>query len=138
MPSYKIKYKAFGHEESSVKKEKEEAKMIAKFEYTDGSHVIMTNGSIHIRSPFMMNVAPNTRQTIKLGVKCDRRLIVYENARLRDSGLRSATPIRIFEPGEEIVIDLENTSGSMKLLEHGDIVARANVLDSSDVEIVHE
>jgi hypothetical protein len=121
------------------KKKKEEEQMTkktVKFTYTDGKKVTKGADTIfNLRSPLALNVSAKTK--IQLGVKCDHPLMVFENVQLKNRGITISSGCGIYDAGDEIIITLsaDKTSGAA-VIDFGEVIARAFVLDSSDVQEV--
>ena len=87
------------------------------------------NGTLGLRSPFQLNIGPQEERMIDLGVQCDRFLSLLPH--------RTLFPSRevVCVPGKNIQILVKNWSDAPLLLEVGDVVLEAVVLEASDFTV---
>lgn len=84
------------------------------------------NGTLGLRAPFQLTIPPRAELTIDLGTQCDRFLSLLPHGKLtivKDS---------LCVPNTHIHARVMNTSEEPVLLEVGDTVVEAVVLESSD------
>lgn len=120
-----------------AKKEEAQApKKTVTFTVGDGKAPVKDGASFKLRSPLALKIDPNTKAVVKLGVSANAPVLVFEAASLKQRGLRLAGgQLTAADAGEQISVTLENTSRLPALIEMGDVVAKAVVLDNSDLDL---
>lgn len=111
------------------------AKKRVKFEVLDGIRPVLVGSVLGLKAPMQLNLKPRSNMTLNLGVICDHALLVFEKANLRKQGIHLLASGIVCDEGTNLVVILENRTDSMVLIERGDTVARATVLDDTDVTI---
>lgn len=90
----------------------------------------------NLKAPLQMNIPPNATVTVKLDVACNYPLHVFEARGVRQRGLRLPDGIWAATDADvDLVIQLKNESGQTQLIERGDVVARAFIMDNNDLEV---
>jgi hypothetical protein len=90
----------------------------------------------NLRAPFALNIPPGATVKVKLGVSCNYPLHVLEARSLRQRGLRLPDGIWAATDADiDLEVQLENKSGQLQLIEGGEPVARAFILDNNDLEV---
>ena len=101
-------------------------KKTVKFKVTDGKQpkkLASVGGPFGLRAPMNVNIPARSTRTLKLGLSCELPVLVTVGDR----------PPEFFAPGVELSVTLgsrESTDFS-----EGEVVAKAFVLDNSDVEL---
>jgi hypothetical protein len=87
---------------------------------------ITFNGTLGLRSPFQLNIAAQEERAVDLGIQCDRFLSLLPH--------RTLFPSRevVCVPNKQIQVLVKNNSDAPLLLEVGDVVLEAVVLEASD------
>jgi hypothetical protein len=83
-------------------------------------------GALGLRSPFQLNIPPLSEQVVDLGTQCDKFISLLPHGKLFPS------KEVVFAPNSQLKVWVKNTSDAPVLLEVGDIVVEAVVLDNSD------
>lgn len=84
------------------------------------------NGTLSLRSPLQLTIPPQTEQLVDLGVECDRFLSLLPHGNL------FPTQEIVCVPNKKVVVHVKNNSAAPALLEIGDTVVEAVILDASD------
>ncbi len=126
----KLKYKIKGREDMTNKK-------IVKFEIMDGMLPERgPAGVFNLRCPMGMDVKPGAKLDVKLGIRCDHPVHVFEARHMVLRDIRLVDGIwAANDAGNDLVLRMENLSGREQLFERGDILARCFVVDNSEWEI---
>jgi hypothetical protein len=97
-----------------------------KFVGDGGKPKYMVNGTLGLKSPFQLTIPPLAEQQVDLGVQADRFLSLLPHGKL--------FPCRevVFVPNSPVRVWVKNTSDAPVMLEAGEVVVEAVVLDSSD------
>ena len=118
-----------------VEKQKEVTTMAKKkvnFKLTDGikpKKMDSAGKPFGLKLPFAVTVAPNSIKEIDLGISCELPLLVISN--FSDM---SESKVKLVAPGERIVVTISTLSGVS--LGDGEVVAKAFVVDNSDMELM--
>lgn len=83
-------------------------------------------GTLGLRTPFQINIAPKSEVQVDLGTQCDKFLSLLPH------GTLYPTKEIICVPNKPLKVWVKNFSDDVALLEVGDVVVEAVVLDSSD------
>lgn len=127
----KIRRKVMAKNDEKVVKAK------VKFTYEDGRKVVRQGASrvFNLRAPLVLNLPQNSKVSVKMGLKCNFPLQLVETVSMKNRGLRLADGVApTLDADEQIVLTFENISRETQLLESGDVLVRAAVLDNSDLE----
>jgi dUTPase len=117
-------------------KEEEMAKKTVKFNVKDGSKPVKHGCVLGLRAPLRLNLGARTSVVISLGVSCaDHPLVIFEYADLKKRGVALVSSGVVCDSGTDLTVTLENRGDSVVLIERGDTVARAAVLDNSDFTV---
>jgi len=84
------------------------------------------NGTLGLRTPFPLTIPGKSVQVVDLGVTCNKFLSLLPHGNLfPDKEV-------VFVPNVPVKVSVKNTSDAPALLEVGDVVVEAVVLDASD------
>jgi hypothetical protein len=100
-------------------------------------------GVLNVRSPYQLNIPPNTIVSVDVGIKFSRPTLVFQTAglRLRKVEFAGETPAQapdnfVFDADSDVVVRLVNRGVETALIEPGDTIARAFVLEENDLLVV--
>lgn len=104
------------------------AKATKKVKFTGdaGKPRITYFGTLGLRTPFQLNIPPQAEVQVDLGAQCDKFLSLLPHGKLYPS------KEIICVPNKPIRVWVKNFSDAPTLLETGDIVIEAVVLDCTD------
>lgn len=86
----------------------------------------------NLRSPTPLSVPPKATVTLKLGVECNYPLHVFQSRGCLQRGLHLSDGIWAAQDSDqELSLTIENRSGDTQLVERGDVLARAFIMDNS-------
>lgn len=89
----------------------------------------------NLRSPLALNIKSKSTVKLALGVSCSYPLHLFEAAGLKQRSIRLPDVIwAAYDSDEALVVELRNESDTTQLIERGDTVARAFVMDNSEIE----
>lgn len=97
-----------------------------KFTGDAGKPKMTFNGTLGLRSPFQLTIPGKTEQVIDLGITCDKFVSLLPHGNLFPS------KEVVFVPNKTIKVAVMNTSDAPALIEVGDVVVEAVVLEASD------
>lgn len=123
----KLTLKECFNELSKDRLERNVAKKIVKFKVSDGRKPTKSENPgkpFDLRLPISVNLTPNQSSTVRLGVTCDLPTIV----------VRGGTA-KLFAPGEELLVELKNTTNDNNSWGEGEVVARAFVVDNTGLDV---
>jgi len=127
----------FGLFSDGPKEEQMAKKHPVVFTVRDGPKPVLDgDGSMNLLLPLPLSIKPMTEITFDLGLSCDHVIQIFEAKARRSSGLVLIPNSWIHDAGQTVKLTVQNQSMSPILLEAGDIIARASVLDNSNVVIV--
>jgi len=109
-----------------------------RFTVTDGLQPTRQSpGQVfNLRSPVALNIKSKASVKLTLGVSCSYPLHLFEASGMKRRSVRLPDGIWAAHDAEEsLVIELRNESDSTQLIERGDTVARAFVMDNSEIEV---
>lgn len=90
----------------------------------------------NLKAPLQMNIPPNATVTVKLDLVCNYPLHIFEARGLRQRSLRLPDGIWAATDADvDLVLQLKNESGQVQLVERGDVVARAFIMDNNDLDV---
>lgn len=117
-------------------KEETMAKKIIQFTTTDGFAPSRTAGSklFGFKSPIPMNLPPNTKRQVKLGISADFPLLLVEPANLRKRGLQLELAVSTLDAGVEVAVTVFNFTGELQLIDAGDILVLGAPLSGNDFD----
>lgn len=115
----------------NVKEEEDMSKTKVKFVYTDGCPVTRSGKEqfINLKSPFGIVMKPNTKMQLNIGASCSHKLFVHQ---FRDNICVENT---VYNAGKQLVVLLSNNTKDEVMIERGDTVANASILDNSNVVV---
>lgn len=125
---------------SPTEPEREENQMAKKksagFSYTDGRPVGRSaGGAFNIRFPLRMDLKSNESRIVKTGVRCNHPTLIFEAATLKSRGLEvMKADLGAWDEGQEFMFTVRNTGRETFMVEEGDTLVRAVVLDNTDLE----
>lgn len=117
----------------------QENKSVAKFYLEDG--IMPTRHGLsrafNMLSPLDLIIPAGGRVRISLGVTCDRPLLVFQSSGMVSRNLYLDTSdLSVYDSDRPIVLNVTNTGPIDSYIDRGDILARAIVLDNSNVEVL--
>lgn len=97
-----------------------------KFSGDAGKPKMTLNGTLGLRTPFQLSIPPLSEMVVDMGTQCDRFLSLLPHGKL--------FPCRevVFAPNQSLKVWVKNTAETPALLEVGDVVVEAVVLEASD------
>lgn len=86
-------------------------------------------GTLGLRSPFQLNIPPQAEQVVDLGIQADRFLSLLPHGNVFPS------KEVVCVPNKPIKVTVKNFSDAPALIEVGDTVVQAIVLDATDFTV---
>lgn len=87
------------------------------------------DGLLHLRSPLAMTVPPGATVVMDLGVTADRALLLFP------ANEKLVFPLQVAPPGGLIRLEFRNPHKFVQLVEVGDAIVKASVLDNSKIYV---
>lgn len=88
----------------------------------------------NLKSPLTLNIPPKAVVKVDLGLACNYPLHVFEARSLLQRGLRLLQP-GVLDADGDVIIGIENLGSEVVLLERGDVLARAAVIDNTGLSM---
>lgn len=118
------------------RKKKEEAKMSkCKFTKSDGKSPGKTPWGVNLRLPVDQVIPADSVVSVRLGVRCDRALLIWPDKSVEDNDLETTLQLSVSSPDTEISIVLANKTNRPVMLQEGTSLVRAALLQDFDFEV---
>lgn len=118
----------------NVKENTMSKKRRAKLLRTDAPKPKILGGSLGLCSPIPLNMQPQDKVKVKMGLSADTPLLVFSYGVLEKRGVVLLNPGAV-DCDKEIVLEIQNVSGERVVVDAGDVLAKASILDTTDIEV---
>ena len=126
------------HRKKKVEQMAKKKKEPVRFTVTDGVKPTRHGpGQVfNLCSPINLNIKANATVKVNLGLRCNYPLHAFEALSMKQRGIKLPDGLwAAADAGTELIVDLRNESKDTQLVERGDAIARAFVLDNNDLEV---
>lgn len=121
--------------QSQISEEKmQKTKTKINFTYTDGYDVTRSGPSqiFNLRTPLKLTIPSGAKVKFDVGVRCSHPLYVFQSRILSERGLSFEDgALACYDANTPLVLRLENKGKETIMLEDGETIVKAAVLDNS-------